>query len=82
VYQTTKYKFCNFYCDDHLTTVMFLDEAKKTLDYNLMLWTYDTAHFDLKALQRAEQNQRAVEDRAQEPNAFAQPLEKLKCVIF
>ena len=45
-----KFDFCDFFMDDHMTTVMFLDRDRRCLDYNFLLWKYDTSKLDHVAL--------------------------------
>jgi hypothetical protein len=35
---------------------MFLDKARKTLDYNFLLWKFDTSKLDHRNLQRLDFN--------------------------
>ena len=41
-----KFDFSKFYMDDCMTTVMFLDHTHRCLDYNFILWKYDTSKLD------------------------------------
>jgi hypothetical protein len=45
-----KYKFENFFADDHLSSLMLLDEKRKQLDYQFILWKFDTKKLDLSIL--------------------------------
>lgn len=65
----TKFLFSNFEMDDHLTTVMFLDKAKRVLDYNFLLWRYDTSKLDHESLDRldAETKINGNEDQDEKP---------------
>jgi hypothetical protein len=49
-----QFSFCNFYFDDHLTTVMFLDQGRRTLDLNFLLWKFNTSELDHRALKRLD----------------------------
>ena len=51
---TVQYPFKDFYMDDHLTQIMMLDEAKKTLDNHFLLWNFDTSKMDLKQLAKLD----------------------------
>lgn len=50
----SKFSFSNFYVDDHLTTVMFLSRSQRALDYNFLLWRFDTSKLDERHLQRLD----------------------------
>lgn len=69
--------------DDHLTTVMFLDRSHKTLDYNFLLWKFDTSKLDHRTLQRLD-GQQAPESKPEEDPAFRMDKEGKcgPCVIF
>jgi hypothetical protein len=41
-----KFDFSSFYMDDCMTTVMFLDHSRRRLDYNFIMWKYDTTKLD------------------------------------
>ena len=43
-----QYKFSDFYTDEHLSCVMLLDEERRTLDHQLLLWDYDMKKLDEK----------------------------------
>ena len=64
-----------------MTTVMFLDRQQKTLDYNFLLWKFDTSELDLRLLGRLD-IQKPPEPEVEEDPAFADQNMKLKCVLF
>ena len=49
-----QYKFENFFADDHLSSLMLLDEKRKQLDYQFILWKFDTKKLDLSILQKMD----------------------------
>lgn len=49
-----KWTFSNFYADDHLTTVFLLDEDRRTLDCNFLLWKFDTSKLDHVSLNKLD----------------------------
>jgi hypothetical protein len=67
--------------DDHLTTVMFLDRQKKTLDYNFLLWKFQTSSLDVRTLTRLDQQKPPEKEPEVDPE-FADVDLKLKCCIF
>lgn len=46
----TKYSFENFYADDHLSTMMLIDERHRALDFQYILWRFDTSQLDTSDL--------------------------------
>ena len=38
-----QYPFENFYADDHLSTMMLIDEQHRALDFQYILWRFDTS---------------------------------------
>lgn len=46
--------FTHFWCDDLLSTVLFMDEDRKTLDHHFLLWKFDTSKLDHKALHKLD----------------------------
>ena len=36
----------NFYADDHLSTMMLIDNTSRALDFQYILWTFDTSKID------------------------------------
>lgn len=45
-----QYPFKNFYADDHLSTMMLIDDKQRTLDFHYILWRFDTSQLDLTTL--------------------------------
>ena len=41
-----QYAFENFYADDHLSTMMLIDERHRALDFQYILWRFDTSQLD------------------------------------
>lgn len=58
----TKYQFSNFYADDHLSCLMFLDNSRKTLDYNFILWKFDMTKLDLRSLEKLDKAGKQEDD--------------------
>lgn len=46
----TKYPFENFCADDHLSTMMLIDSNHRALDFQYILWRFDTKDLDLEVL--------------------------------
>ena len=49
-----QYPFCDFYADDHLSTMMLIDNDHKTLDFQYILWRYDTSNLPTDELKRLD----------------------------
>lgn len=49
-----KYPFETFYADDHLSTMMLIDREKRALDFQYILWHFDTANLDLANLKKLD----------------------------
>ena len=45
-----QYAFENFYADDHLSTMMLIDERHRALDFQYILWRFDTTQLDIQDL--------------------------------
>ena len=58
----SKFLFANFYMDDHLTQLVLLDKSKRVLDYNFMLWKYDTTKLDHESLAKLDKGSKEAED--------------------
>lgn len=65
--------------DDHLTTVMFLDKDKRTLDYNFLLWKYDTTKLDHVSLAKLDKGSSAAEN---EGEVAENPSKRQCCTLF
>jgi len=50
----TDISFEHFFADDLLSTVLFMDTTKKTLDHHFLLWRFDTTKLDHKALHKLD----------------------------
>lgn len=50
----TEISFEHFFADDLLSTVLFMDSTKKTLDHHFLLWRFDTTKLDHKALHKLD----------------------------
>lgn len=84
----------NFYADDHLSTMMLIDETKRTLDFHYILWRFDTTKLDIKALNRLdigpgadrEEYEEVTVSEAQSKTSGGKKAEQLKgascCAIF
>jgi len=59
---------------------MFLDKGRKMLDYNFLLWKFDTTKLDHRALARLDGATTTAEPKIEEDPAFAN--DKGKCTIF
>lgn len=51
----TKYAFADFITDMHLSQIMLIDEARKTMDHQIILWEFDTTKLDNKSLKKMDQ---------------------------
>ena len=40
--------------DDHLSSLMFLDQNRKQLDYQFVVWKFDTSKLDHKVLNKLD----------------------------
>ena len=49
-----QYPFDNFYADDHLSTMMLIDSQRRALDFQYILWHFDTANLDLPTLKKLD----------------------------
>ena len=49
-----QYQFVDFFADDHLSTLMFLDQNRKQLDYHFVIWKFDTAKLDQATLHKLD----------------------------
>lgn len=49
-----KYAFADFITDAHLSQIMLIDDARKTMDHHIVLWEFDTSKLDDKALKRID----------------------------
>lgn len=63
---------------------MFLDRQRKTLDYNFLLWKFDTTNLDVKFLLKLEGVQLPEKEIREEDLAFAnyKDLKCTRCSIF
>lgn len=43
--------------DQHLSSLMFIDKERRTLDFHFLLWKYDMSKADTKALQKIDARQ-------------------------
>jgi hypothetical protein len=50
----TNISFTRFWCDDLLSTVLFMNEDRKTLDHHFLLWKFDTSKLDHRALHKLD----------------------------
>jgi hypothetical protein len=41
-----QYPFENFYADEHLSTMMLIDDRHRALDFQYILWRFDTTGLD------------------------------------
>jgi hypothetical protein len=39
----------------HLSQIMLIDEARKTMDHQIILWEFDTTKLDNKSLKKMDQ---------------------------
>ena len=44
----------NFYADDHLCTMMLIDNSSRALDFQYILWTFDTSKIDHASMKRLD----------------------------
>lgn len=60
-----KWSFSDFYVDDHLTTIFFLDKYRRTIDCHFLLWKYDTSKLDHATLQKFDicENEEVISTR-------------------
>ena len=49
-----QYPFENFYADDHLATMMLIDANHRALDFQYILWRFDTKDLDYQTLNRLD----------------------------
>ena len=73
-----KFDFSHFYMDNHLTTVMFLDKERKNLDYNFLLWKFDTSKLDHFALAKMDKGSAAAENQDELEEVKKKPC----CLLF
>ena len=45
-----QYPFEDFYADDHLSCMMLIDERRRALDFQYILWRFDTQNLDQQTL--------------------------------
>lgn len=50
----TNISFTRFWADDLLSSVLFMNEDRKTLDHHFLLWKFDTSKLDHKALHKLD----------------------------
>lgn len=50
----TNISFEHFFADDLLSTVLFMDTTRKTLDHHFLLWRFDTSKLDHKSLHKLD----------------------------
>ena len=62
-----KWTFSNFYTDDHLTTIFLLDEDRRTLDCNFLLWKFDTSKLDHVSLSKLDHGSDDEEAQKKKP---------------
>lgn len=84
----------NFYADDHLSTMMLIDESRRALDFQYILWRFDTSSLDRSTLDRldkgpgqAREENEEIDEYDSEGNEISQRNpEKIKgsscCTIF
>ena len=89
-----QYPFENFYADDHLSTMMLIDQAHKTLDFHFILWRYETKELDHATLARldvgpggnSEDEEELSDADSQNPDGERKQVEQIKgsscCTIF
>lgn len=44
----------DFFADDHLSNIMFLDQNRKQLDYHFVIWKFDTSKLDQATLHKLD----------------------------
>ena len=49
-----QYPFENFYADDHLSTMMLIDTHHRALDFQYIMWRFDTKDLDIQALNKLD----------------------------
>ena len=49
-----QFQFETFYADDHLSSMMLLDEKRKQLDFQFILWKFDTQNLNMAILHKMD----------------------------
>lgn len=50
-----QHTFENFYTDAHLSTVMFINKDRRTLDFHFLLWNFDVSRINRKKFDAFDQ---------------------------
>ena len=57
-----QYPFENFYADDHLSTMMLIDDRHRALDFQYILWRFDTSNLDNQVLGKLDHGPGQTQD--------------------
>ena len=61
-----QYAFENFYADDHLSTMMLIDERHRALDFQYILWRFDTSQLDTSELKFLDNGPGGADEQEEE----------------